>query len=179
MIYHVKNGPEVGLILNERFKVKGTKLEGKRGRKLVSYPLADFTAVEGDDANVLGTPSNYNVVDNVPVLKSQAELEAGQAEAIKESAISEAEALYRTLKANRVIDGYDLSDTFEFDNQRKRGGLVHVKRKGGKVENKTKAETDTMEAALYAYLLSCKTAFNSDMDAIDIGDFTLSNLNAL
>ena len=97
----------------------------------------------------------------------------------KEKAIEQAEALYRTLKANRVIDGYDLSDTFEFDNQRKRGGLVHVKRKGGKVETKTKAETDTMEAALYAYLLSCKTAFNSDIDAIETGDFTLSNLNAL
>ena len=179
MTYHVENGPEVGLILNERFKVKGTKLEGKRGRKLVSYPLADFTAIEGDDANVLGTPSNYNVVDNVPVLKSQAELEAGEAEAVKASAISEAEALYKTLSEKRVIDGYDLTNMFGFDFQRKKGGNVRMRKAGGKTESKTKAQTDAIEGKLYAYLNSCADALDADIDAIDSGDFSLANLKAL
>ena len=93
MIYHVKNGPIVELILNERFKVKGTKLEGKVDRKLISYDLADFTAIEGDDANVLGTPSNYNVVDNVPSLKTQEELDAMAVASQKENDRKEAKEI--------------------------------------------------------------------------------------
>jgi uncharacterized protein YtpQ (UPF0354 family) len=97
----------------------------------------------------------------------------------KELAIDEAEALYKTLKAKRVIDGYDLSDTFEFDFQRKKGGSVRMKKEGGKTETKTKAETDAIEGKLFYYLNSCSDALDADIDAIQAGDFSLSNLKAL
>jgi hypothetical protein len=97
----------------------------------------------------------------------------------KELAIEQAEALYNTLKAKRVIDGYDLSDTFEFDFQRKKGGSVRMNKNGGKVETKTKSETDMLEDKLFSYLSSCSDAKNADIDAIQAGDFSLSNLKAL
>ena len=104
MIYHVKNGPKVGLILNESFKVKGKKIEGKRGREFLSYDLADFTAIESDEANVLGNPSYYKVVDNIPVLKTKKELEAMAVAGQKENARKEAKEIRDEKLSDLAVD---------------------------------------------------------------------------
>jgi len=101
---------------------------------------------------------------------------------LKTDATEEAERLYKELKANRFITvdsvEYDLTDSFEFDFQRKAGGNVRVKTKGGKTQVRTKQETDAIETALFAYLNSAADAFDADMDAIENGDYSLSNLKA-
>ncbi len=126
---------------------------------------------------------SYKIKNGKRVKLTAAQVTARQAEEIapdlKGNAISEAESLYKTLKAKRVIDGYDLSDTFEFDFQRKKGGNVRMKKAGGKTETKTKAQTDAIEGKLYAYLNSCSDALDADIDAIEAGDFSLANLKAL
>ena len=102
-----------------------------------------------------------------------------KAEGVRMQAIDEAEALYKTLSEKRVIDGYDLTNMFGFDFQRKKGGNVRMKKAGGKTETKTKAQTDAIEGKLYAYLNSCADALDADIGAIDSGDFSLANLKAL
>ena len=95
----------------------------------------------------------------------------------------QAEQLYKELKAKRLItvDGieYDLSDSFEFDYQRKKGGNVRLKPSKGKTESKTKAQTGSIETALFTYINSVADAFDSDMTDIEAGVYTLANLKAL
>lgn len=102
---------------------------------------------------------------------------------LKTDATEEAERLYKKLKSNRFITvdsvEYDLTDSFEFDFQRKAGGNVRVKVKGSKTVTKTKQETDAIENALFTYLNSVADAFDADMTAIESGDYSNSNLKAI
>lgn len=125
------------------------------------------------------SPFYFKVIDGLPVAKTQAEIDADQLEKDKQNAINEANALYKQLKQNRVINGYDLTDSFEFDFQRKQNGNVRLKKASGKTEVKTKQETDALEASLFSYLNNVADALDADMDAIELGDFSLSNLKAL
>ena len=126
---------------------------------------------------------SYKIKNGKRVKLTAAQVTARQAEEVapnlKGNAISKAETLYKTLSEKRVIDGYDLTNMFGFDFQRKKGVNVRMKKAGGKTETKTKAQTDAIEGKLYAYLNSCADALDADIDAIETGDFTLSNLNAL
>jgi hypothetical protein len=95
----------------------------------------------------------------------------------------QAEELYKSLKSKRCVTvdsiEYDLSDSFEFDYQRRGGGSIRVKQKNGKTRIMAKQDTDAIEAALFAYLNSVADAFDADMDAIDSGDYSLTNLKTL
>ena len=126
---------------------------------------------------------SYKIKNGKRVKLTAAQVTARQAEEVapnlKGNAISKAEALYKTLSEKRVIDGYDLTNMFGFDFQRKKGGNVRMKKAGGKTETKTKAQTDAIEGKLYAYLNSCADALDADIDAIETGDFSLVNLKAL
>lgn len=132
--------------------------------------------------NLSGNPKRY-VLDGEWRFFNQAELEAEELERSVNRATKEAEGLYKELKANRfiVVDSveYDLRDSFEFDFQRKAGGNIRIKVKGKKTITKTKQETDSIETALFAYLNSVADAFDADMDAIEAGDYSNSNLKAL
>jgi hypothetical protein len=131
----------------------------------------------------------YKIVNGKRVKLKAAEKTAREAEEAafeatrKDKAIEQAEQLYKDKKAKREIevDGviYDLSDSFEFDYQRKSGGDVRVKVKDGKTESKTKQDTDAIETALFAYLNSVADAFDADMDAIEAGDYSLSHLRGI
>lgn len=140
-------------------------------------------AVLDDDGNEI-TPE---VIKMAPVTKwrffTQAEIDAEATENSVKKATQEAERLYRELKVKRVImvggNAYDLTDTFEFDFQRRAGGSVRMKLKGGKTAVKTKQQTDTIKDALLSYLNSVADALDADIDAIENGDYSNSNLNAL
>ena len=128
-------------------------------------------------------PNYFKVVDGEPVAKTQAEVDSFFMELQRENAINQAGALYRQLKANRTITvdsvEYDLNDTFEFDYQRRGNGNIRVKLKNGKTTQKTKQETDAIEAALFTRLNTIADAFDADVDNIEAGDYSLSNLKAL
>ena len=124
-------------------------------------------------------PTYFKVIDGEPVAKTQEELDAQEAENAKNNARNQAEALYKELKAIRVINGFDLSDTFEFDYQRKKGGEIRLKLKDGKTIIKTKQETEDSETALFSYLNSVADALDNDLDAIEAGDYSLTNLKHL
>ncbi len=101
----------------------------------------------------------------------------------KDTAIEQAELLYDELSEKRYIevDGvtYDLKRALNFDFQRRNSTKIRMKVKGGKTQMRTKAKTDVIEAARISYLNSVADAFDADMDAIETGDYSLSNLRGL
>lgn len=131
----------------------------------------------------------YKIVNGKQVELNAEEATAREAEELafeatrKDTAIEQAEELYKDKKQQREIEVagvvYDLSDSFEFDYQRRGGGNVRVKVKGGKTESKTKQDTDVIETALFTYLNTVADAFDADMDAIETGDYSLSNLRGI
>jgi len=156
-------------------------------KRYVTFEVMEDVVIESatydDDGNVI-TPK---VTESQNVTKwrffNQAELEVEKLENSVKKATQEAERLYRELKTKRVImvggNEYDLTDTFEFDFQRRAGGSVRMKLKGGKTAVKTKQQTDTIKEALLFYLNSVADALDADIDAIGNGDYSNSNLKAL
>ena len=145
---------------------------------------ADYSKYNATELfNLSGNPKRYKEENGVWRFFNQAELEAEKLERNVRHATEEAEQLYKELKARRIVtvDGveYDISDLFLFDKQRGRGGDVMVKLNKGKVISMTKAETDDIETALDDYLSSLAVAFNADMDAIEAGDYSNSNLKGI
>lgn len=185
MVYYVKNGPTITLILNERFTLNGDKIEGKKGTKFLSFEASDFTAINvtEEKKSFAGNKEFYTITDGIPKLMTITQINNLLAGKAKANAIHQAEALYKTLKADRTITvddvEYDLNDTFEFDFQRRGGGNVRVKLKNGKAIQKTKQETDALETALFTRLNDIADAFDLDMDNIEAGDYSLTNLKAL
>jgi hypothetical protein len=183
MVYYVKN--DLSLILDQRYKLEDKVLIYRKAGRVKSYLAKDFTAVDvTDEKATYGLNEDlFKLVDGVPKVHTITHLKAREAEKKKANAINEAEVLYKSLKSNRVVTvdaiKYDLSDTFEFDYQRRGNESIRVKQKNGKTKVITKQDTDAIEAALFAYLNSVADSFDLDMDAIEAGDYSLANLRSL
>lgn len=91
--------------------------------------------------------------------------------------IKRAQELYESKQSVRHIDGFDLSNTFEFDYQRRQGGQVVLKKVSGGVEVRSVADTEALATELQNYLVSLATAYQADITAISNGEYSLTNLN--
>lgn len=131
----------------------------------------DFVGDSGATGFILSEPIPHAKIDASIVIK---DTEKEKAEYKKE-----AERLYNEKSQKRHINGYDLSNTFEFDFQRRKGGQVIIKKVSGGVEVKNKAETDQLEEDLHAYLVSVANAYKSDIDAIESGNYLISALKSI
>jgi len=131
----------------------------------------------------------YKIVNGKRVKLKAAEKTVREAEEIafeatrKDTAIEQAEQLYDDLCDKRYIEAegvtYDLKRALNFDFQRRNSTQVRMKVKGSKTQMRTKAQTDAIESARIAYLNSVADAFDADMDAIETGDYSLSNLRGI
>lgn len=131
-----------------------------------------------------GSYRYFKVIDGVPVAKTQEEIDIDEAQALKDNAIQDAESLYEVIKNNCCVDyngeTYDLSDNISLEHQqRKQLQNVGTKLKKGKVKFLQKSDSDAIEDLLFTKRTSAAIAFNADMDAIELGDYSLSNLKAL
>lgn len=183
MVYYVKN--DLSLILDQRYKLEDKVLIYRKAGRVKSYLAKDFTAVDvTDEKATYGLNEDlFKLVDGVPKVHTITHLRNRKTEKLKANAINEAESLYKSLKAKRcvIVDSieYDLSDSFEFDYQRRGNGSIRVKQKNNKTKVMSKQDTDAIETALFTYLNSVADAFDADLDAIELEDYSLTNLNAL
>jgi Tfp pilus tip-associated adhesin PilY1 len=184
MNYYVKN--DLSLILDARYQEEGDRIVYRRAGKVQGdYPLVDFTKLDVTDEKATYGVNKYlfKLVDGVPKVHTITHLRNRKTEKLKANAINEAESLYKSLKAKRcvIVDSieYDLSDSFEFDYQRRGNGSIRVKQKNNKTKVMSKQDTDAIETALFTYLNSVADAFDADLDAIELEDYSLTNLNAL
>lgn len=163
-------------------KTRYIKVQGDTATPLPDRLQAESThslELTNENYDAFVSPFYFKVVNGAPVAKTQAEIDADKLSLEKENAIKEAEQLYNQLKEHRTINGYDLSDMFSFDYQRRNLPNVRVKIAGGKTEVKPVAETDDLADALNNYLNTCADALDADIDDIENGIFTLTNLKAI
>ena len=186
MKYWIKN--DLSKMLDDRFTLDGELIFGYRGRNnFVDYPANEWTEIDVDaDINHPSRQQKYyKLVDGIPSLMSQAEIDSFDDDLLKEKAKKDAKDLYDSMKLDCKIVTYnsveyDLTDSFMFDyQQRKKSQNIKVHRHKGTIDVLSKADADNIELLVAGQLETLSDAFIADMAAIEAGDYSLSNMEAL
>lgn len=139
-----------------------------------------------EQMKVSGSPKCWKVVNGQPVLKTQAEIDAEDLANKKKAWKREAIRISDALKINFIIQNEGKKHEFNDHSQRLFLAQfmtlekdIRIKVKGQKSIKVDKATAERIFAEIAAYQNQIEDALENDLDAMEAGTFTLSNLTAI
>jgi hypothetical protein len=136
--------------------------------------------------NTYTSPRYFKLVDGTPVAKTQVEVDAEELQAKKDQASKLARKLADELKSTPNIDESgevyqfnQLSQTLFLAQYMNNDVDIRVKRKGKKSEKMNKAKAGLIFSKLSSLHNSIEDALEADLDAIELEDYSMSNLTTI